>query len=91
MDSAAGTGRRRQDEVYRAGVYGHRPRVPTAARDLERRARRRLGARAWSYVAGGAGDEATQRANRAAFDRYGVVPGNSSTTRKRAIPTRVMR
>src|SRR3712207_4570085 len=30
VDSAGGTGRRRQDEVYRAGVYGRRPRVPTA-------------------------------------------------------------
>ncbi len=74
MDSAAGTGRRRQDEVYRAGVYGHRPRVPTAARALQRRARERLGRRAYSYVAGGAGDETTQRANRTAFDRYAVVP-----------------
>ena len=74
VDSAAGTGRRRQDEVYRAGVYGHRPRVPTAARALQRRARERLGARAYSYVAGGAGDEGTQRANRAAFDRWAVVP-----------------
>nr|WP_239522315.1 alpha-hydroxy-acid oxidizing protein [Geodermatophilus sabuli] len=31
-------------------------------------------ARAYSYVAGGAGSEATQRANRAAFDRWAVVP-----------------
>nr|WP_246324361.1 alpha-hydroxy-acid oxidizing protein [Petropleomorpha daqingensis] len=30
--------------------------------------------RAYSYVAGGAGDEATQRANRAAFDKWAVVP-----------------
>jgi isopentenyl diphosphate isomerase/L-lactate dehydrogenase-like FMN-dependent dehydrogenase len=55
-------------------VYGHRPRVPTAARALQRRAGERLTARAYAYVAGGAGDEATQRANRAAFDRYAVVP-----------------
>ncbi|RFU22358.1 alpha-hydroxy-acid oxidizing protein [Geodermatophilus marinus] len=74
MDSAAGTGRRRQDEVYRAGVYGRRPRVPTAARRLQRAARRRLTARAYAYVAGGAGEETTQRANRAAFDRWAVVP-----------------
>jgi lactate 2-monooxygenase len=74
VDAAAGTGRRRQDEVYRAGVYGRRPRVPTSARALQRRARERLGARAYSYVAGGAGDEATQRANRTAFDRWAVVP-----------------
>ncbi len=72
--SAAGTGRRRQDEVYRAGVYGRRPRVPTGARALQRAARRRLGARAYAYVAGGAGHEATQRANTGAFDRWVVVP-----------------
>jgi lactate 2-monooxygenase len=28
----------------------------------------------WSYVAGGAGDEHTQRANASAFQRWGVVP-----------------
>ena len=74
MDSAAGTGRRRQDEVYRAGVYGRLPQVPTAARALQRRAKQALNARAYDYVAGGAGEEATQRANRAAFDRWAVVP-----------------
>jgi L-lactate dehydrogenase (cytochrome) len=69
-----GAGRRRQDEVYRAGVYGHSPRVPTAVRALQARAKQALNPRAYSYVAGGAGDEATQRANRAAFDRWAVVP-----------------
>jgi isopentenyl diphosphate isomerase/L-lactate dehydrogenase-like FMN-dependent dehydrogenase len=71
---AAGAGRRRQDEVYRSGIYGRRPLVPTAARALQRRARRALTAAAYSYVAGGAGAESTQRANRAAFDRWAVVP-----------------
>jgi L-lactate dehydrogenase (cytochrome) len=70
----AGAGRRRQNEVYRAGVYGHRPKVPTAVRALQARAKQALNARAYSYVAGGAGDEATQRANRAAFDTWAVVP-----------------
>jgi len=74
MDSAAGTGRRRQNEIYRAGVYGRHPGVPTTARGLQRLAKRKLNPRAYSYVAGGAGDEATQRANRAAFDRWAVVP-----------------
>ncbi len=74
VDSAAGTGRRRQNEVYRAGVYGRSPLVPTTARPLQRRARARLTARAYAYVAGGAGEENTQRANRAAFDRWAVVP-----------------
>jgi L-lactate dehydrogenase (cytochrome) len=72
--TAAGAGRRRQDEVYRAGVYGRRPLVPTAARTLQRAARRALNARAYAYIAGGAGGETTQRANRAAFDRWAVVP-----------------
>src|SRR5918995_5339442 len=69
-----GAGRRRQNEVYRAGVYGHSPRVPVAARALQARAKRALNARAYAYVAGGAGDENTQRANREAFDRWAVVP-----------------
>jgi L-lactate dehydrogenase (cytochrome) len=67
-------GRRRQNDVYRAGVYGHLPRVPTGARALQQRARQRLSARSYAYVAGGAGGETTQRANRAAFDRWAVVP-----------------
>ncbi|MFD2091549.1 alpha-hydroxy-acid oxidizing protein [Blastococcus deserti] len=70
----AGAGRRRQNEVYRAGVYGRLPRVPVAARKLQDRAKRALDARTYAYVAGGAGDEVTQRANRAAFDRWAVVP-----------------
>ncbi|MCZ2836073.1 alpha-hydroxy-acid oxidizing protein [Modestobacter sp. VKM Ac-2985] len=74
MTSAAGTGRRRQGDIYRAGVYGRHPRVPTAYRALAREAKRRLDARAYGYVAGGAGDEATARADREAFDRWSVVP-----------------
>jgi lactate 2-monooxygenase len=74
VDSAAGTGRQRQNEIYRAGVYGRLPGVPTAARALQRAAKKALNARAYSYVAGGAGGETTQRANRAAFDRWTVVP-----------------
>jgi L-lactate dehydrogenase (cytochrome) len=70
----AGAGRRRQNEVYRAGVYGHHPRVPTAVRALQARAKQALNPRAYAYVAGGAGDEVTQRANRAAFDKWAVVP-----------------
>ncbi|UOY00166.1 alpha-hydroxy-acid oxidizing protein [Blastococcus sp. PRF04-17] len=73
MDEA-GAGRRRQNEVYRAGVYGRSPRVPVGVRALQQRAKRALDARAYAYVAGGAGDEVTQRANRAAFDRWAVVP-----------------
>ena len=55
-------------------MFGHHPLVPVAARKLQARAKQALNARAYSYVAGGAGDEVTQRANRAAFERWAVVP-----------------
>jgi isopentenyl diphosphate isomerase/L-lactate dehydrogenase-like FMN-dependent dehydrogenase len=74
VSAAGGAGRRRQDEVYRAGVYGRRPRVPVAARALQARAKQALNARAYAYVAGGAGNEVTQRANRKAFDTWAIVP-----------------
>jgi isopentenyl diphosphate isomerase/L-lactate dehydrogenase-like FMN-dependent dehydrogenase len=41
---------------------------------LERRARRAMSAKAWAYVAGGAGAGLTMAANRAAFERWSIVP-----------------
>ncbi|WP_426503965.1 alpha-hydroxy-acid oxidizing protein [Dactylosporangium sp. McL0621] len=67
-------GRARQGIVYRQGSLGRRPSVPTDAARLESRARARMSARAWAYVAGGAGEGATMRHNRAAFERWRVVP-----------------
>ncbi|WP_433787791.1 alpha-hydroxy-acid oxidizing protein [Actinomycetospora sp. CA-101289] len=68
------SGRVRQDEVYRGGITGRRPVVPTAFPELERRARRVMSRKAWAYVAGGAGCEESVRANRDAFGRHQVVP-----------------
>ena len=71
----AGAGRRRQNEVYRAGVFGHLPAVPTRCGRCRRGPSRPSSARAYSYVAGGRrATSVTQRANRAAFDRWAVVP-----------------
>ncbi|MER5672588.1 alpha-hydroxy-acid oxidizing protein [Pseudonocardia alni] len=67
-------GRARQERIYRAGVSGARPRVPTGPDELERRARRAMSRRADAYVTGGAGAETTMRANRAAFARREIVP-----------------
>jgi lactate 2-monooxygenase len=64
----------RQTEVYLGGVSGHTPRVPLDAGRLEATARRRMGADAFAYVAAGAGNERTLVANRAAFDRWRIVP-----------------
>ena len=71
---APGPGRVRQGLVYRAGVLGHRPTVPTDSAELERRAQAAMSPRAWAYVAGAAGEGATARANRAAFERQRIVP-----------------
>jgi lactate 2-monooxygenase len=67
-------GARRQSEIYTAGLRGVRPTVPVDARRLERRARKAMGAEGYSYIAGGAGLESTMAANRAAFDRWRIVP-----------------
>ena len=64
----------RQTAIYRAGVSGRRPRVPTDATQLEARARKAMPAEAYAYIAGGAGTGATVRANRDGFDRWRIVP-----------------
>lgn len=63
-----------QNEIYLRGLQGVLPKYPVAAEGLEAAARAALPPSVWSYVAGGAGNERTQRANVAAFDRYGIVP-----------------
>ena len=47
---------------------------PLEADDWEREAQEKLAPRAFGYIAGGAGSEATVRANRAAFDRWRIRP-----------------
>ena len=63
-----------QNEIYLGGLSGVVPSLPMSFEELERRAERALPPGTWSYVAGGAGDEHTQRHNRTAFDRWGLMP-----------------
>jgi len=72
--SSVALGRERQSSIYRSGVLGRRPAVPTDFAELERRAKRASSAKGWAYVAGGAGEGRTMRNNRAAFDRWAIVP-----------------
>jgi lactate 2-monooxygenase len=67
-------GPERQTSIYVSGVSGASPRVTTDASLLEERARGAMTREAFAYVAGGAGTGATMRANRAAFDRWRIVP-----------------
>ena len=69
-----GPGRERQAAIYRQGALGRKPVVPTDFATLEKRAKRKASVRGWAYCAGGAGEGATMRANRAAFDRWAIVP-----------------
>jgi lactate 2-monooxygenase len=70
----ADIGRRRQTATYVAGVGGQLPVVPVAAHKLAEAAEEAMSREAWAYVAGGAGCESTMDANRAAFDRWRIVP-----------------
>jgi len=64
----------RQQAIYRDGMAGRRPRVPVDYTELEDAARARLSSEAFAYIAGGAGRESTMAANRAAFERWRIVP-----------------
>ena len=67
-------GRRVQSAIYRGGALGSRPVVPVGYVALEAAAKRRMRPAAYAYVAGSAGLETTERANREAFDRWRIVP-----------------
>ncbi|RBA38317.1 lactate 2-monooxygenase [Dietzia maris] len=88
-------GRARQNIIYRSGVSGITPAVPTGAEKLEAAARRALlrrpgGKKAWAYVYGGAGSGQTMAANREAFDRRRLVPRILRNTSRRDISTTVL-
>jgi lactate 2-monooxygenase len=63
-----------QNEIYFQGLGGVLPDFPMTYAELEAKAQAALPPGVWSYVAGGAGDERTQRANVAAFEKLGLVP-----------------
>jgi len=63
-----------QNEIYNAGLTGRIPTMPMSYAELERRAAQAMPPSVVSYVAGGAGDEATQRANVDAFGHWGLAP-----------------
>jgi isopentenyl diphosphate isomerase/L-lactate dehydrogenase-like FMN-dependent dehydrogenase len=63
-----------QNEIYLQGLGGAKPAFSTDLTALEESATEVLTPEALGYVAGGAGSGATMRANRAAFDRWKIVP-----------------
>ena len=71
---SVGIGRERQFEVYVGGARGVYPTVPVSFDRLEQAARKAMSPEGFAYVAGGAGTEETMRENRAAFERWRIVP-----------------
>ncbi len=63
-----------QKEIYLNGFAGARPQIPADFVTLEQEARRIMSAKAFAYVAGGAGAELTMRNNVVAFAQYSIVP-----------------
>ena len=64
-----------QIDLYLNGALtGEVPTYTTDLLGLEELARREVPAKAFGYVAGSAGTGASERANRAAFDRWRIVP-----------------
>ncbi|MCL1872430.1 MAG: alpha-hydroxy-acid oxidizing protein, partial [Promicromonosporaceae bacterium] len=84
------TGRDIQSAIYLGGVLGRGPVVPVAPDALESAARRRMTARGWAYVAGGAGAERTLAANRAAFGRHRIVPRQLVDVAERSLATTLL-
>ncbi|MFI8527844.1 alpha-hydroxy-acid oxidizing protein [Promicromonospora sukumoe] len=83
-------GRTVQSAIYRDGVYGHRPVVPTSPDALADAARRRMTRTGWSYVSGGAGAQRTVAANREAFGRYRIVPRQMVDVGERSLATTLL-
>jgi lactate 2-monooxygenase len=79
-----------QYEIYLEGVGGKLPDLPTSYAELEERSREKLSGEAFGYVAGGAGEEATVRSNRAAFDRWRIVPRMLIDVSERDLRTTVL-
>ena len=61
-------------EIYFQGLSGVLPSLPTSFAELEAKAQAAMPPSMWSYVAGGAGDERTQRVNVTAFENWGLMP-----------------
>ncbi|MEU6643327.1 lactate 2-monooxygenase [Saccharomonospora sp. NPDC046836] len=79
-----------QNEIYLQGYGGTKPAFSTDATRLEESAAQVLEPEPFFYVAGAAGSGATARANRAAFDRWKIVPRMLTDATERDLSTTVL-
>ncbi|MFE3997637.1 alpha-hydroxy-acid oxidizing protein [Nocardioides sp. YIM B13467] len=80
-------GRDLQSAIFRKGLFGHRPVVPTEPSALAEAAQRAMSKEAWAYVDGGAGQQRTVAANTAAFDHFRLVPRMLTNVESRDLRT----
>ena len=83
-------GPERQMQVYLAGMQGQRPVLPVSSEALEQLANTKMSPEARGYIAGGAGSEDTIRANRAAFQRWRIVPRMLRDVSQRDLSTQLL-
>ncbi|MBV9293720.1 MAG: alpha-hydroxy-acid oxidizing protein, partial [Frankiales bacterium] len=79
-----------QNEIYLGGLGGQLPELPLEPGLLEDLAREKFAPEPFGYVAGSAGTEGTARANRAAFDRYRIVPRFLRDVSERNLSTEIL-
>ena len=63
-----------QNEIYFAGIDGRLPKLPVNFAALEKLAHEAMAPSVMSYIAGGCGDEHTQKFNVTAFEHWGIIP-----------------
>jgi lactate 2-monooxygenase len=85
-----GPGLARQGEIYLRGLQGERPPLPIDPEALEEKARAAMSAEGFAYVAGGAGREQTTAANRAALERWRIVPRMGRDCSKRDLKVKLL-
>ena len=79
-----------QYEIYLRGLADERPDLPVTYSALEERGREALPPEAFGYVAGGAGEERTVRANREAFEAWRILPRMLRDVAERDLSTSVL-
>src|SRR5262249_45996928 len=79
-----------QNEIYASGLKGQLPLFTTDPDALEASAGERLAPGPFWYVAGATGVGTTMRANRAAFDRWRLVPRMLTNATERYLETTVL-
>ena len=79
-----------QHEIYAAGQKGNDRAGRSRGAELERRASEQLLPGPWGYIAGGAGRETTDHANRAALDELRIIPRMLGDVSSRALRRSVL-